>query len=82
MHQATWHEMADEAQHMMNENALLIAKDKLLMIINDGLRGKQVRDAREILSLENEIARVQPSEGEHAQHVRLLHEPLSRCSWS
>jgi hypothetical protein len=45
---------------MINEHALLMVRDKFLMTINHGLRGKQVRDAREIFSLENKIARVQP----------------------
>jgi CO dehydrogenase nickel-insertion accessory protein CooC1 len=53
--------MTDEAQRMMNETALIIAENRLVRTMNTELRDKQLRDAEKILSLENEIALVQPS---------------------
>jgi hypothetical protein len=62
--------MAEEAQRMMNENALLIAKDRLLMTINDGLREKQARDAEEILDLKAQIALVQPRDADRIHNLK------------
>jgi hypothetical protein len=51
-------EMVDEAQRMMNENPLLMAKDKILVTLTGGPSEEQVRDAEKILSLENGTALV------------------------
>jgi hypothetical protein len=53
--------MVDEAQRMMNETALIMAENRLVRTMNTELRDKQLRDAEKILSLDNEIALVQPS---------------------
>jgi ribosomal protein L20 len=62
--------MVDEIQRLMNENALLTAKDKLLMTINDGLREKQARDADEILGLRAEIALLVPRDAERIHKLK------------